>query len=99
MGPAVGERRLRPGVGGQRIDVVALGLAVEQRHQLLQLFGILCREVMGLTVIHGQVVKLPGMLIHRGLVLPGQQVAGTGPPAVLVDAPVAHHLEILDRMG
>ena len=85
----------------QRIDVIALGLTVEQRHQFLQLGRVGRGEIMRLAVIFCQVVQLPGMVADwRGFpffgeAFPGKQMAGAGPPAIFINAAIADHFKKL----
>ena len=108
-----GHRRQHPEEDGeaaeQREDLVLLGFLPPQRLELLELLGLLGREVVRLAEVIGQVVELPGVLLRvpittrrevlerRGREVPGQLVQlGAGPPAVLVDGAAAVHLEVLD---
>src|ERR1700738_2857553 len=58
-------------------------------------------EVMRLAVVFVEVVELPRMWLRNAFVpepeeVPGQHVTRAGPPAILIDATIADHLEVLD---
>ena len=93
--------------GHQRQDVVRFGLLPEELLELCEFLRVLGGEVLGLGEVVRQVVELPGVLVRvvgaggesrnrRWRCVPGDAVelAG-GPPAVLVDRPVAVDLEVL----
>ena len=63
------------------------------------LLGVLLGEVVAWLQSSGVVVELPDVLVEGALGvldhLPGDAVAGHGRPALVVDAAVADHLEVL----
>ena len=79
--------------------MVLLGLALEHLLQLAQPVGVLVGEVAGLAPVVGVVVELPDVLVEGALRrvhhLPGDPVPGHRCPALVVDAAVADHLEVL----
>src|SRR5262249_49906365 len=83
--------------------VVLCGLNPEEILQLAQLLRLPGGEVVGLTEILVDFVKLPSNAVHivsRELEFPGNSSAeGGGDPAIVVDGPVAEHLEILRRVA
>jgi hypothetical protein len=83
----------------ERKDVVLGRLEVEQALQLGDLFGHLLREIVGLRPILGRVVELPDVVAQWRLRThhhPRQvAVPGDGRPALVIDAAVADHLEVL----
>jgi len=83
----------------EREHVVANRFRDEHVLQLFELLRILRREVVGLTEIVGDVVKLPAILVERREwnIQPWDRVAGRGDPTVVIDRAVAEHLEILRR--
>jgi hypothetical protein len=89
---------------GHRIDVVFGGLALEERLQFLELFGILGRHVGGEADILPPVVELPDVLVERHDLFglddghAVQAMARAGPPAVVVHGTAAGQLEILRRV-
>ena len=94
----------------QRQRPVALRLLPEQLLQLLELLGVLRREVLRLREVVRQVVQLPHVLLgvplargergerRRREVPRGLVEARARPPAVLVHRPRADHLEVLLRV-
>ena len=83
----------------QRQDVVAGRFDQELPLQLGQLVGHLRGQVVGLRPVGVGVVQLPDVVVEGGRFrrqLPGDGVAGHRRPAVVVDAAVAEHLEVLD---
>ena len=93
--------------GQQRQHVVLLGLLPEELLELGELLRVLRGEVLRLAEVVGQVVQLPGVLLRvvgsrgeprhrrrRKVPRDAVELAG-GPPAVLVDRPVAEDLEVL----
>ena len=80
-----------------RQHVVPDRLDQPQALQLAQLLGHLLREVVSLRPVVGG-VQLPDVLVERGE-LPGQDPRGgvfrAGHPALMIDATVAKHLEVL----
>jgi hypothetical protein len=111
--PAVNEGSLaasgrgrRSSVGRQGIHIVAPRLAIEELLQFFQLLRILGGQIVRLAVVLVQIVKFPRILFGAVLIpvgeladLPGQQVARSGPPSVLVNAAVAQHFEVLNLVG
>ena len=67
--------------------------------QFVQLLRILLRQILRLGPVGGGVVQLPDVVVEgRQLDVPGQPrraVPGDGRPALVVDAAVACHLEVL----
>ena len=80
-----------------RQHVVADRLDQQQPLQLVQLLGHLLRQVVGLRPVVGA-VQLPHVVVERGK-LPGHDPRGAvfraGSPALVIDAAVADHLEVL----
>ena len=107
LGVALDQRRAA-GRGGdhplcaavvQRQDVVAGRLDQPLPLQLGQLVGHLRGQVVRLGPVGIGVVQLPDVVIEGGRFrrqLPRDGVAGDRRPAVVVDAAVAEHLEVLD---
>ena len=84
-----------PVVDGQYL--VLHRLAEESLLQLLEHLRMLRRKVLGHAEVFRDVVELPGVIDELVLDLaPRLQVDGPGEPAVVIDAPVAEHLEVLD---
>ena len=87
--------------GIQREDLVFLRFRDELLSQLRHLLRMLGGDVVGLAEIPGQVVELEHLVVERIRVrlsesLPGCAVdLGAQQPAVVVQRPLAHHLEIL----
>ena len=83
----------------ERKYVVLLRLLVEQLLQFLQLVRHFRREIVGLRVILGQVVKLPLVFIRRGqrrVQYPrSMRRCRVGVPALVIDAAVGDHFEVL----
>ena len=73
---------------------------LEQVLQLLQLCGILSREIIGQAEVFRGVVKFPNIILQRvfHVVAPRCTVDHTSQPTVVIDSTVAEHLEILRRM-
>ena len=92
----VGVEALDPAVV-ERQHVVLARLLHEQRLQLLELLGHLGREVVRLAPVGVRVVELPGVVGERRQRLdhPRGRVARDRGPALVVDAAVAEHLEVL----
>ena len=84
----------------QRIHAVALRFFLEALLQGFQLVRELRCQVVALRVILGDVIELPAFLLAVELEAretnPGQAaVEAGGDPTVLVEGPVAQHLEVL----
>ena len=80
----------------EREDVVLRRLDQEQPLQLRELLGLLLREVVRLRPVV-RAVELPDVLVERRPLgrYPRRAVAGDRGPALVVDAAVAEHLEVL----
>ena len=65
----------------------------------MELVGVLLGEVVGLAPVGGGVVQLPAVVVEGRCLLadqdPGRLVPGHRGPALVVDAAVAEHLEVL----
>jgi hypothetical protein len=83
----------------KRQHVVLGRLDQPEALELMQLVGMLGRQVPGLAPVAGGVVQLPAVVVERGCLLPDQDPRGLVPgdrgPALVVDAAVAEHLEVL----
>src|SRR5262245_23478953 len=85
-------------IGKDGIDVIALGLRIEKRAQLLELVRIAARLVVQLVEIVAQVIELPDIIVdwaeleHRPRLW---IVRNHRHPPICPDAAVAVHLEIL----
>ena len=94
----VGVESLDPAVV-ERQDVVLPRLLEEQGLQLRELLGLLGGEIVRLRPV-AVGVELPHVVLERrqlGPHDPRRRMAGDGGPAVVVDAAVAEHLEVLRR--
>ena len=69
----------------------------EEALEVAELVGVLGGQVPGLGPVGGGVVELPGVVVQRRHVgrHPGDAVPGDRRPALVVDPPVAHDLEVL----
>ena len=86
----------------QRINLVPSCLGIEHMLEFFQLLRIPTGQVVRLAIVLRQVVKFPFalrkvLLVVLGEDFPWEEVAGTGPPAIFVDAAIAQHLEVLQR--
>ncbi len=87
--------------GIQREDLIFLRLRKELLAQLRDLLRMLCGDVIGLGEVGGQVIELEHLVVERIRVgraesLPGRAVdLGAEQPAVVVERPLTHHLEVL----
>ena len=83
----------------QRQHLVARRLDQPEALQLVELLRILLGQVLGLAPVLGGVVELPDIVVEgRGLRIqrsPGRPVLRHRGPALVVDAAVAEHLEVL----
>src|SRR6266481_6451279 len=72
----------------------------EEVLKLFQLCGILRSEIMGLAEILGHVIKFPGVFRERRKRhhQPRYGMARASDPAIVIDAAVSKHLEILSSM-
>ncbi|EXI77682.1 MAG: hypothetical protein AW12_03098 [Candidatus Accumulibacter sp. BA-94] len=92
---ARGDRRI------QRQDLVLLGFGKELRAHFLHFLRVFRGDVVGLAEVPGEVIKLEDLIVQRIRVghsegLPGRTVdLGAEQPAVVVQRPLAHHLEVL----
>jgi hypothetical protein len=78
-------------------DVVLAGFQQEQPLQLVELVGLGGGQVAGLGPV-ARAVQLPDIVVEGGQLGhhdPGGAVAGDRRPALVVDAAVAEHLEVL----
>ena len=85
----------------EREHVVLGGLDEPEPLQLGQPLGLLLGQVAGLAVVAaGAVVELPHVVVEGRHVAadhdPRRLVLGDGAPALVVDAAVAEHLEVLE---
>jgi hypothetical protein len=84
-----------------RQDVVFSGLRPPQVLQLAKLLRILGRKIIGLREVLPDVVELPLLLVgietgaHR---LPRHERKGRGHPAVVIEAAIGPHFEVLRRV-
>ena len=71
----------------------------EQPLELVELLGMLRRDVLELGPVDAGVVELPDVVVERGRLLADEQPRRLVPrhrgPALVVDAAVAEHLEVL----
>src|SRR5690606_443207 len=86
--------------GDQRVEVVLLGLLLEQGLQFGQLLRVFLREVHPLVEILVQIVQLPGVLVER--LVPAGAAADEAVgirqrrlPAIVVDRPRAEDVVML----
>ena len=101
LGPSgeVGVEALDPAVV-ERQHVVLGRFVVPELLELGELLRHLRRQVVRLAPVRVGVVELPDVLVETGQFFgrePRCRVAGHGRPAVVVDAAVAEHLEVLRR--
>ena len=97
----VGVEALDPAVV-ERQDVVLARLLHEQRPELVELVGHLRCEVVRLAPVGVGVVELPGVVGERRQrqpLDPRRGVPRDGGPALVVDAAVAEHLEVLRHVA
>ena len=80
--------------------VVLHGFDQEEALKFAKFVGHFRRQVVELRPVFAAVVEFPHVVVKGGHLLthhhPGGAVLGDGAPALVVDAPVAKHLEVLD---
>ena len=85
----------------QREDLILLGLLDEHLAHRLDLLRMLRGDVLGLVEVPGQVVELEHLVVERVRVGGTERVPrhavdlGAQQPAVVIERPLAHHLEVL----
>src|SRR6266702_2013023 len=88
------------------IDSIPLRLFIERLFQFGKLLGICLRQIVRLTVIVSDMVKLPLILIEVAAIdflwmrqhLPWSVPSCTCPPTIFVDGPIPKHLKVLLRV-
>ncbi len=72
----------------------------EEVLKLLQLCGILRGEIVGFAEVLGYMIKFPSILGERRKRhhQPGDGMTSTGHPAIVIDAAITKHFEVLSGM-